>query len=179
MARRRPRRDSRSQSSRASSCCCARVRRVRPAIAHHCTGSRRQRAEDAMQLQKSTTRTMPSSAPTKLAAMLSTWTDGSDGPLLEALFGSLTANAAVSRKSEHDRRCASARRSRWWPARVPRQRSHYVYFGPLVLLTLLVNQPCMYILQIFKIRLYTDLYWYVQAGLTINALACRAICSLI
>ena len=24
---------------------------------------------------------MPSSAPTKLAAMLSTWTDGSDGPL--------------------------------------------------------------------------------------------------
>ena len=43
---------------------------------------------------------MASSAPTKLAAMLSTWTDGSDGPLLEALFGSLTANAADSRETK-------------------------------------------------------------------------------
>ena len=37
---------------------------------------------------------MPSAAQTKLAAMLTTSTDGSDGPLLEALGKTLTANAA-------------------------------------------------------------------------------------
>ena len=34
---------------------------------------------------------MPSATPSKLAAMLSTWTDGSDDPLLEALRRSLSA----------------------------------------------------------------------------------------
>ena len=39
---------------------------------------------------------MPSVAPTKLPTMMSTWTDGSDGPLSEALSASLIVSPTES-----------------------------------------------------------------------------------
>ena len=78
--------------------------------------------------QEATT-TMPSATPSKLAAMLSTWTDGSDDPLLEALRRSLSATPLEPAHETGLIRCAVAGATTGAMARSAVSKPSYLFWS--------------------------------------------------